>query len=73
MITKFYNKTININDCRVINPDEFRHTHKLKRSLLYLSLHHLIQLNDNDSWIITPRGIQCLYDIVKKYPSQASS
>lgn len=70
MISKVHNKLIGIPELKEINPKSFRDAHKIRRSLLYLSLHNLILLNEDDTWIITPTGVLFLYDIIKRHPQQ---
>jgi|APGre2960657373_1045057.scaffolds.fasta_scaffold56814_4 hypothetical protein len=62
LISKFYNKIISISDLQTINPHSFTHKNKVNRSLLKLSLDNLIVLYDNNTWIITKKGINYLYD-----------
>lgn len=62
MITKFYGKKINISDLQVIHPTAYNNKNKVSRSILKLSLDNLITVCENDSWIITNKGIAYLYD-----------
>jgi len=68
MITKFYNKTINIDDLKAINPKKFNRFSHVRRSLLKLHLDNLIHLNMDNTWTITPKGIAFIYDFAAVNP-----
>lgn len=72
MISKVLNKLISIKDLKEINSAEFSDASKVRRSLQYLSLHNLILLNDDETWIITPLGINCLYSIIENKSKRSS-
>lgn len=73
MISKVYNKLISLKDLYEINNTKFTDSSKVRRSLLYLNLHNLISLNDNDTWIITPFGKSFLYQVVERNSVISSS
>lgn len=66
MASKVYNKLISITDLQFIHPETYSHRSHVRRSLLYLSLHGLILLNDDDTWIITDSGKLFLYTVVER-------
>jgi len=68
MITKVYDKLIGFDSLKEINPQRYSNTSKVSRSLLTLSLHGLIHLFDDDTWIITDSGKKYLHYLVGKYP-----
>ena len=55
-------KKITVEDLNIIHPNAYKNKSKLSRSLLKLSLDNLIILYDDDSWIITNKGLAYLYD-----------
>lgn len=65
MVSKVFNKLISIENLREINFEYYSDITSIKKSLLYLDLHNLILLNTDDTWIITPLGIQYLYQMPK--------
>lgn len=69
LITKFYGVTISINDLKAINPKKFNHFSHVKRSLLKLHLNNLIDLNADNTWKITSKGIAFIYDFAAVNPS----
>lgn len=68
MITKVYNRLINISDLKEINLKQFSSLSKVNRSLLSLALHEFIIKFEDDTWIITEKGKRFLYHVVAKYP-----
>lgn len=73
MISKVYNKTISIKELKEINSSSYRDANRVNRSLLYLNLHNLILLNEDNTWIITPFGKAFLYELVQRNPQTTSS
>jgi hypothetical protein len=69
MISKFYGKTISVDDIRAINPKKFIRSSSVKRSLLKLHLDNLIHLNVDNTWKITSKGIAFIYDFAAVNPS----
>jgi len=69
LITKFYSKTIGFDDLKAINPKKFNRSSHVKRSLLKLHLDNLIDLNVDNTWKITSKGIAFIYDFVAVNPS----
>jgi hypothetical protein len=69
LITKFYGVTISINDLKAINAKKFNHFSHVKRSLLKLHLNNLIDLNADNTWKITSKGIAFIYDFAAVNPS----
>lgn len=63
-LTKFYRKTITINDLKSINPVMFGRTTKVERSLALLLSRNLVS-GTTDSWAITPSGIDTLYAMAR--------
>lgn len=68
MVSKVYNKLIGFSDLKEIHPKRYNNINKVCRSLLTLSLHGLIHLFDDDTWIVTDSGKRYLHYIVGKYP-----
>lgn len=73
MISKVYDKKISIEHLKEINQNKFNDATKISRSLIYLNLHNLILLNEDDTWIITPFGKTFLYEVVQRNPQTTSS
>jgi hypothetical protein len=69
LISKFYGKTIGILDVKAINQKKFNHFSHVKRSLLKLHLNNLIDLNVDNTWKITSKGIAFIYDFAAVNPS----
>jgi hypothetical protein len=63
-----HNKTISIDDLKVINPKKFNRFSHVQRSLLKLHLDNLIHLNADNTWRITPKGIAFIYDFAAVNP-----
>lgn len=73
MISKVHSSKIDISHLKVINDSKFKDANKINRSLMYLNLHNLISLYDDNTWIITPLGKMYLYEIVQRNPQTTSS
>jgi hypothetical protein len=69
LITKFYGKTISVDNLKAINPKKFNRSSHVKRSLLKLHLDNLIHLNVDNTWKITSKGIAFIYDFAAVNPS----
>ena len=69
LLSKFYNKSIQYSDCKIIMP-KINLNKDFSRCLLRLAVNGLIQFtNDHQTqWIITPKGIALVYDMPKKKP-----
>lgn len=70
LISKFYDRLIDIQDLKEINNKKFNHFSHVKRSLFKLSLDNLIILNDDNTWRITSKGVAFVYDFAKCNPAK---
>lgn len=70
LISKFYDRLIDIKDLKEINNKKFNHFSHVKRSLFKLSLDNLIILNNDNTWRITSKGVAFVYDFAKCNPAK---